>query len=182
MRDKYPYLRDPRALAEIRKHKWIESQKVGTEIGFATAAVDWVKKYGEQWKRIHVKEYKDNKIFIEQRKYRRFELSRVTEFIKDNVRFLAESINLSLFGLFFRTTKHLSLGSEIKVDLSFEQSSQKKLLCRGMVERVFQIKSDTYEVFVRFDDYSQREIENWQCPGKNSEFRRHNTIQSSLSL
>ena len=162
MRDKYPYLRDPMALDEIRKHKWIESQKAGKEIGFATAAVDWVKKYGEQWKRIHIKEYKDNQIFIEQRKYRRFELNRTIKFIKNNIHFLAESINLSLFGLLFRTTKYLTIGSALKVDLSFKQNSQKKLLCRGVVKRVFQIKSDTYEVFVRFDDYSQREIENWQ--------------------
>jgi len=162
MRDKYPYLRDPRALAEMRKHKWIESQKAGEEIGFATAAVDWVKRYGEQWKQLHAKEYKNNQIFIEQRKYRRFKLNRIAKFIKDNVDFLAESINLSLFGLLFRTPTYLSLDSEIKVDLSSGQNSRKKLICRGMVKRIFPIKSDMYEVFVRFDNNSQCAVENWQ--------------------
>ncbi len=46
---RYSYLKDEFALDEIRKHKWIESEKAGCEIGFATAAVDWIKKHGEQW-------------------------------------------------------------------------------------------------------------------------------------
>ena len=46
----YSFLKDDLALAEIRKHKWIESEKLGGEIGFATAAIDWIKKYGPQWK------------------------------------------------------------------------------------------------------------------------------------
>ena len=48
---RYSFLNDTLALEEIRKHKWIESEKAGCEIGFATAAVDWVKKYGEGWLR-----------------------------------------------------------------------------------------------------------------------------------
>lgn len=48
---RYSFLNDTLALEEIRKHKWIESEKAGREIGFATAAVDWIKKYGEQWLR-----------------------------------------------------------------------------------------------------------------------------------
>ena len=47
----YSLLRDELALTEIRKHKWIESEKLGREIGFATAAVDWIEKYGEAFKR-----------------------------------------------------------------------------------------------------------------------------------
>jgi hypothetical protein len=46
---KYPFLKDELAINEIRKHKWIESEKAGQEIGFATAAVDWINKYGEAW-------------------------------------------------------------------------------------------------------------------------------------
>ena len=46
---KYPFLKDELAINEIRKHKWIESEKAGCEIGFATAAHDWISKYGETW-------------------------------------------------------------------------------------------------------------------------------------
>ena len=55
-RDTYPYLRDQRTLAEIRKHKLIESQKAGEEISFTTAALDWIKKYGQKWKELHAEE------------------------------------------------------------------------------------------------------------------------------
>lgn len=34
---------------EIDKHKWIESEKVGKDIGFDTALIDWVTKYRLDW-------------------------------------------------------------------------------------------------------------------------------------
>jgi hypothetical protein len=47
----YPFLKDELVLQEIRKHKWIESEKAGREIGFATAAYDWICRHGEDWLR-----------------------------------------------------------------------------------------------------------------------------------
>lgn len=35
---------------EIEKHKWIESEKAGTDLG-DTAAVDWIKKHAAEWRR-----------------------------------------------------------------------------------------------------------------------------------
>jgi len=35
--------------AEILKHKWIESEKVGKDIGFENALVDWVNKHRTGW-------------------------------------------------------------------------------------------------------------------------------------
>jgi len=35
---------------EILKHKWIESQKQGEDIGFERALLDWVCKYRGDWK------------------------------------------------------------------------------------------------------------------------------------
>ncbi len=35
---------------EIEKHKWIESQKAGTDLG-STAAMDWIQKYAAEWRR-----------------------------------------------------------------------------------------------------------------------------------
>ena len=46
----YSILLDKYALCEIRKHKWIQSEKCGQEIGFATAALDWIDKYGVTWR------------------------------------------------------------------------------------------------------------------------------------
>ena len=33
-------------LREILKHKWIESEKAGHDIGFNCALIDWLMKYG----------------------------------------------------------------------------------------------------------------------------------------
>ena len=35
---------------EILKHKWIESEKAGNDIGFEKALLDWIMKYRSQWR------------------------------------------------------------------------------------------------------------------------------------
>jgi len=34
---------------EILKHKWIESEKAGCDIGFERALTDWIMKHRSQW-------------------------------------------------------------------------------------------------------------------------------------
>lgn len=36
-------------LEEINRHKWIESEKAGHDIGVENAAFDWLEKYYENW-------------------------------------------------------------------------------------------------------------------------------------
>lgn len=36
---------------EILKHKWIESEKSGKDIGFERALLSWVRKHRTDWKR-----------------------------------------------------------------------------------------------------------------------------------
>jgi hypothetical protein len=35
---------------EILRHKWIESEKNGTDIGFEKALLDWIIKYRSAWR------------------------------------------------------------------------------------------------------------------------------------
>jgi hypothetical protein len=35
---------------EILRHKWIESEKAGSDIGFEKALLDWIVKYRSQWR------------------------------------------------------------------------------------------------------------------------------------
>ena len=35
---------------EIMKHKWIESEKAGNDIGFERALLDWVMNYRDKWR------------------------------------------------------------------------------------------------------------------------------------
>ena len=36
---------------EILKHKWIESEKAGRDIGFDRALTDWIVKHRTKWRR-----------------------------------------------------------------------------------------------------------------------------------
>jgi hypothetical protein len=35
---------------EILRHKWIESEKAGHDIGFEKALLDWIVKYRSEWR------------------------------------------------------------------------------------------------------------------------------------
>jgi len=35
---------------EILRHKWIESEKRGKDIGFERALLDWIRKHRENWR------------------------------------------------------------------------------------------------------------------------------------
>ena len=41
---------------EILKHKWIESEKAGSDIGFEKALLDWIVKYRSNWRDRRMKE------------------------------------------------------------------------------------------------------------------------------
>jgi hypothetical protein len=41
---------------EILKHKWIESEKAGNDIGFEKALLDWIVKHRSNWRSKRMKE------------------------------------------------------------------------------------------------------------------------------
>ena len=47
--------------AEILKHKWIESEKAGTDIGFEKALLDWIVKHHSNWRDRRRKEARTEK-------------------------------------------------------------------------------------------------------------------------
>ncbi|MBP7216129.1 MAG: PilZ domain-containing protein, partial [Candidatus Omnitrophica bacterium] len=145
-------------LEEIRKHKWIESQKAGCEIGFATAAWDWITRYGEDWKKIHVKEDTETAVFMERRRFRRFKFKGCIQLLKDNAICIADAINVSFFGLSFRSPDYLTPGSSMDVRLLFDCNGHQKLSCQGTVNRVIPLDTRLFELFLRFDERSQEEI------------------------
>ncbi|WP_269525047.1 hypothetical protein [Coraliomargarita parva] len=36
---------------EILRHKWLESEKLGRDIGFERALLDWIRKHRENWRK-----------------------------------------------------------------------------------------------------------------------------------
>jgi hypothetical protein len=49
---------------EILKHKWIESEKAGTDIGFEKALLDWIVKHRSNWRQKRLREGRDAAIAI----------------------------------------------------------------------------------------------------------------------
>ena len=47
---------------EILKHKWIESEKAGTDIGFEKALLDWIVKHRSSWRDKRAKETKNRSL------------------------------------------------------------------------------------------------------------------------
>jgi hypothetical protein len=47
--------------AEILKHKWIESEKAGRDIGFEKALLDWIVKHRSNWRERRRKEARTEK-------------------------------------------------------------------------------------------------------------------------
>ena len=41
---------------EILKHKWLESEKAGADIGFEKALLDWIVKHRSNWREKRIKE------------------------------------------------------------------------------------------------------------------------------
>ena len=46
---------------EILKHKWIESEKAGKDIGFEKALLDWIVKHRSSWRDRRIKEVRAEK-------------------------------------------------------------------------------------------------------------------------
>ena len=44
---------------EILKHKWIESEKAGADIGFEKALLDWIVKHRSNWRLKRLREGRD---------------------------------------------------------------------------------------------------------------------------
>jgi hypothetical protein len=44
---------------EILRHKWIESEKIGRDIGFEKALLDWIIKYRSGWRTTRSKAHQE---------------------------------------------------------------------------------------------------------------------------
>ena len=47
-------LRNKKVIAEINRHKWLESEIAGYDIGFQAAAEDWMKHHAAAWVKYHM--------------------------------------------------------------------------------------------------------------------------------
>ncbi|GFH99069.1 hypothetical protein IMSAGC004_01471 [Bacteroidaceae bacterium] len=47
-------LKNKKAVEEINRHRWIESEKAGHDIGFETASLDWLERFSKAWMDYHM--------------------------------------------------------------------------------------------------------------------------------
>ena len=46
-------LKDKRVVEEINRHKWLESEIAGFDVGFEKATEDWIENYAQAWVTYH---------------------------------------------------------------------------------------------------------------------------------
>ena len=116
----YSLLDDDLALIEIRKHKWIESEKRGYEVGFATAAVDWIRKYGKSWEeyRLGMKNLEDK--LTEKRRHRRFSQRFPLQLLVNETHIACHTDDISLIGLACTIPQFIPHQTQTKVTILFQ--------------------------------------------------------------
>ena len=54
-------LRNKKVIEEINRHKWLESEIAGYDIGFEAATEDWLKKHAGAWIAYHANKNKQKR-------------------------------------------------------------------------------------------------------------------------
>lgn len=158
MRIDYSFLTDELALVEIRKHKWIESEKLGQEIGFATAAHDWINKYGYTWKQFRLDAETPDNVFCERRRHRRFAFKFPFRIKIADQSFVGSTNDVSLIGLSCTVPIFVPENSlaEITINLSEQADpSQKQYHFSSRILRITRPASKRslcYEAFMPFTE------------------------------
>ncbi|MBI3617121.1 MAG: hypothetical protein HY210_02750 [Candidatus Omnitrophica bacterium] len=47
-------LNNKKVVEEINRHRWIESEKAGRDIGFERASTDWLERFSQAWMHYHM--------------------------------------------------------------------------------------------------------------------------------
>jgi hypothetical protein len=156
----YSFLKDELAIGEIRKHKWIESQKSGQEIGFASAAVDWIRRYGQQWLIFRLDRQDENDLFVEKRNYRRVQSRLPVQIKYAQDRFISHTKDINLIGLSCLSAQRHNPHDKVKVTLYLRHKQRLKEPARFTFEtRVQSIrtvhaidKQKYYKLFLPFSE------------------------------
>jgi hypothetical protein len=52
--EKKELLKDRRVVEEIDRHRWIESERAGHDIGLEKASTDWLERFSKAWMDYHM--------------------------------------------------------------------------------------------------------------------------------
>lgn len=150
-------LKDVKIIEEINKHKWIESEKQGRDIGFDVAAIDWVMKYSGQWQRSNPGRCSVSQRYVERREFRRFKWDSYLRLVNEKGLASAKVININFFGILCRVSHRYNTGARLRMHISFGSGENDNLSCIALVERVTQRQND-FEIFLRFEDFIYKKL------------------------
>jgi len=163
MKFNYSFLKDELALNEIRKHKWIESERQKRDIGFATAAVEWIKKHGLAWKEYRLRANNDNSIFSEKRRFRRFPLQFPVEIKVDDSNIISHTNDFNIVGLSCNIPKPIKEEATAEVVLKVRNNTKtdkdRGIQFSSRVVRSTKVKkgqTESFNVFLPFDEETRK--------------------------
>ncbi len=159
MKLNYTFLKDELALIEIRKHQWIQSEKTGKTVGFATAAVDWIKKHGKQWVAFRMDAHRNS--LSERRSFRRYNHRLPLEITYNNKSLTLKSNDVSLIGLSCALPHHVPSETPVNVLFKFNKEKQIQTKAFKFKSRILRIETinkkaspvqPKYQAFLPFNE------------------------------
>ena len=152
----YPFLQDELAILEIRKHQWIESEKKGYEIGFATAALDWINNYGRAWQQFRLSLKNPQSILYEKRLHRRFNHKFLVRLQVNSTQITVHTEDVSLIGLSCKIPTYVSLNTPAQVFIGFQKNDTSHFEFQSRVARVSKSNgnktAENYDIFMPFTE------------------------------
>lgn len=102
---------------EIERHKWIESEKAGRDIGFEAAMEDWVQEHGRSWLQQQRRAKQEDYIFCERRRHRRFPIGLHVRLEHEQMVIQTTTRDINILGFSCRLPVHIPEHSFLGVTL-----------------------------------------------------------------
>jgi len=166
MKKRYNYLQDEKAVEEILRHKWIESQKHGRDIGFITAAWDWIQKFGQDWQKYQQINNQQLSELMERRRYRRFKNKFSAKIILGNKKYSVIIKDLNYEDICFLSSSDFSNKNHLVLNITFDNQRKSSRLSLSInlkkAIKLYRPKNPKlpYLYIASFEKMAQQEIVN----------------------
>jgi len=145
---------------EALRYKWIESEKKGEEIGFATAALDWIKRYGVSWQQFRLGLKRSENLLLEKRRHRRFAYHFPIFLMAQNTCLARRTDNISLIGLSCTIPADIPHNTKTEVTIRFVEERlpipRWRFQFTSRIARIKKLKcsqaDSPFQIFIPFDE------------------------------
>lgn len=152
----YAFLQDELAVLEIRKHQWLQSEQSKREIGFASAALDWIKKYGDDWRISRMSQTQKQDLLAEKRLFRRFDYRIPLQITTEDGSVASYTNNFNLIGLSCTIPNAVDEKSKVKVCINFAANKRNgQFYFESIISKIHRTHKTSnlcYDVFLPFTE------------------------------